>query len=262
MERTETEKKICDLASRSKKMLPIEIATNLRQIAADCKDLGGLPLSPFLGFLTKCCIQKDPSSNMLLTVEEIIQILNKDKRIKRSLLTADNLMTTLLNLVIQDSITEPLKKEALAILNAITSLQISAECRTGVRKKHETLVLKVAHKIFTLGDYETQLVLLELMMRLCGQEDPVVAKTWFRSDELTKMFCQIKKQSFEPQARPFLNTLNKSCGAKARVKSIACKRMKVLILYFTYSHTWAPDFFQGGGGGVKILDPKFKKQIF
>ena len=106
----------------------------------------------------------------------------------------------------------------------MASLKISIECRSGLRQKHNEMFETVAGLLFTIGDYEIQIIILELLMRFGVQENEKTAKQFLKNENLAVRFRQIQRKSFEPMARPLLNALNFEYNSA--VKSYPCRFMK------------------------------------
>ena len=106
----------------------------------------------------------------------------------------------------------------------MASLKISIECRSGLRQKHNEMFETVAGLLFTIGDYEIQIIILELLMRFGVQENEKTAKQFLKNENLAVRFRQIQRKSFEPMARPLLNALN--IENNSAVKSFPCRFMK------------------------------------
>jgi hypothetical protein len=79
-----------------------------------------------------------------------------------------------------------------------------------------------------IGDFEAQISLLEVLVRIVigGGSDSVL----LFEPELSRMFFAISKSDFEPDARIFINQINKMCGADAKVITFGCVKAEVSIV--------------------------------
>ena len=92
------------------------------------------------------------------------------------------------------------------VINNMASGQI--ERRRALIKNQDQNVRKLVHKIFQMGDYEKQIVVLEFLIRFQGLGDPKPYISLFGNKYLADQFSGFRKSEFESDARPFLNKIN------------------------------------------------------
>ena len=211
--------------------IPIDqISEGFLQIVQDCMDFEGFPITTFSDYLARFCIRNLPlcrSEQLLANLRQIIELLARNKVTKRPLLTSNCVVPSLIKALSHPDMSLTFKKEVLAMLIAIGTMSISPECRAGVRKKHSEEFDLLASQLFNIGEYDAQVLILEIFIRFHGHVDLQATSKWFKSEEIARMFCNFEPRAFEPMCRPLLNKLNQGCGNNSLVRSFACIKMNV-----------------------------------
>lgn len=84
---------------------------------------------------------------------------------------------------------------------------------------------KVASLLTTVGDYDAQIVITEFLLRIVTSQDCADEVICDRS--MAQMFFSISKQTFETDARNYINELNRRCGEDAKVWTYPCITVEV-----------------------------------
>ena len=92
-----------------------------------------------------------------------------------------------------------------------------------LRKKFNGIFEEIAPRMLRAGDYEQQIIILELFMRYKVREDQEAAIRYF-GESRGKAFSKMSRKSFESDARPFLNEINEK---NPRISSLPCHRAVV-----------------------------------
>ena len=98
-----------------------------------------------------------------------------------------------------------------------------------------TSLRATAKLLETIGDFEAQMVITELLVRLAS--NPHLTPNFFGDghDVHFMMFTAITKDNFEVEARNFINYVNQQLGDEAQVWTVGCFSAKVIQVSFIYS---------------------------
>ena len=226
----EVEKLLFELLNKRKQLPGLIFAEKFLSIAEDYADRDGFPVCTFLISFSKSVLNdyaKNHQQFHFSVIERTIACFSGNMKTRRLLLTTDGIVTSLITLIFSNASPFELKKGALEILNQIASLKISQDCRFGVLNKYEPYFVRLTKMIPYLGDYEAQIMTIEVLIRFCAQQDFLLVSKLFKDENLATNFAKIERKRFEAQCRPLLNAINKKLGNKALVRSYPCQNMKV-----------------------------------
>ncbi|XP_069576290.1 synaptonemal complex protein 2-like [Brachyistius frenatus] len=119
-----------------------------------------------------------------------------------------------------------LRLEAIRTFNSILE-SLNREQRRLIQNNQNQIhnLSQVAAAVLTVGDYELQVSLLEVLCRLTPRRDRELrANQWFSSCDISNTFCQIRDADFEVDCRRFLNCVNCNHGDQRRVYTFPCLR--------------------------------------
>ncbi|KAM4544090.1 synaptonemal complex protein 2-like [Fundulus diaphanus] len=118
----------------------------------------------------------------------------------------------------------PLRLEAVRTFNSILEFLSRQQRRRIQNDQNQIWILsQVASAVLTVGDYEMQVSLVEVLCRLTPRrEREQRANQWFSNRNVGAAFCDIRDADFEVDSRRFLNFLNCYHSGQRRVYSFPC----------------------------------------
>ncbi|XP_035981559.1 synaptonemal complex protein 2-like isoform X2 [Fundulus heteroclitus] len=142
-------------------------------------------------------------------------------------LPVDQLSVVLLQLArtaLEAGVHFPLRLEAVRTFNSILEFLSRQQRRRIQNDQNQMRILsQVAAAVLTVGDYEMQVSLVEVLCRLTPRrERQQRANQWFSNRNVGAAFCDIRDADFEVDSRRFLNFLNCCHSGQRRVYSFPC----------------------------------------
>ncbi|XP_023123607.2 synaptonemal complex protein 2-like isoform X2 [Amphiprion ocellaris] len=125
---------------------------------------------------------------------------------------------------LEPEINFPLRLQSIKTFNSIVE-SLSREQRREIQNENNQILSQVAAAVLTVGDYELQASLSEVLCRLTPRrERQQRANQWFSNRDISDAFCDIRDAEFEVDCRRFLNFVNCYHGDQRRVYTFPCLR--------------------------------------
>ena len=178
------------------------------------------PLEFYLDSLAHFGVQPIPeipnTGITLQLIDDIVEELIKNG-LRKQLLQSTRFFAELIKLASNQN--SRVDTFCVEVINKMASGQVQR--RKELLEINEEYVRKIVHKIFKMGDYEKQIIVLEFLVRFQGLGDPKPYVPLFGSKSLADQFSGFSKGEFESDARPFLNKINAN---NPFIVSLPCER--------------------------------------